>query len=390
VLSERDFLHAGPADRDADLRTRLELLGRDGAAGGTARGAVARVRRAADFFARQLRLPNAVERPDPTAAGELLAAAYPDRIARSREPGSGRYQLAGGRAAVFTGPQSLARAEFLVIPEIDAGDRDARIRLAAPLTLSDIDAVLGHLVSVRESVGWDEREQAVVARRQRVLGGLVLEDLRGNRPDPEAVRTALLAGLRGLGLAALPWTDAARDWQARASFVRAHDGHPATPWPDVGDEALLATLEDWLAPFLDGMSRRDHLARLDLLASLRAMLSWEQQRRLDELAPTHLEVPSGSRIPIDYREGPGPSLSVRLQEVFGLRETPRLCGGRVPVMMKLLSPAGRPVQVTQDLESFWARGYHDVRRELKGRYPKHSWPDDPWTAQPTRRARPRP
>jgi ATP-dependent helicase HrpB len=163
---------------------------------------------------------------------------------------------------------------------------------------------------------------------------------------------------------------------------------PAPAWPDVGDAALGATLESWLLPWLAGMTRRAHLERLDLGAALRALLTREQQRQLDELAPTHLVVPSGSRVPIDYQERP-PGLAVRLQELFGLTESPRIAGGRVPVVIKLLSPAGRPVQVTTDLRSFWDRGYHEVRRELKGRYPKHYWPEDPREAQPTRRVRPR-
>jgi ATP-dependent helicase HrpB len=172
-------------------------------------------------------------------------------------------------------------------------------------------------------------------------------------------------------------------------LARAQDAAAPAPWPDVSDAALAASLGDWLAPWLAGVTRRDHLRRVDLGGALRGLLTHAQQRRLDELAPTHLPVPSGSRIAIDYLDGPVPALAVRLQEVFGLTASPAVCGGRVPVLLKLLSPAGRPVQVTRDLASFWATGYHEVRRELKGRYPKHYWPEDPHTAEPTRRARPR-
>jgi ATP-dependent helicase HrpB len=200
----------------------------------------------------------------------------------------------------------------------------------------------------------------------------------------------MLTGIRELGLAALPWTPALRQWQARVLLCRRAAPDDPEPWPDVSDNALLDTLETWLLPWLAGVSRAAHLAGVDLAGALHALLPWVRQQRLDELAPTHLAVPSGSRIAIDYLDGAVPSLSVRLQEVFGLTDTPRIAGGRVPVLLKLLSPARRPVQVTQDLASFWNTAYHEVRRELKGRYPKHYWPENPHDAEPTRRARPRP
>jgi len=200
--------------------------------------------------------------------------------------------------------------------------------------------------------------------------------------------SALLGGIRELGLDALPWTKEARALRQRLRFVREVDTQSSRPWPDVSDNALLATLDDWLAPWLTHMSRRDHLARLDMTGIIAALLDWNQRQRLDEIAPTHLQVPSGSRIPIDYSAAP--TVAVRLQEVFGLSTTPAVGGGRVPLTLQLLSPAQRPVQVTKDLASFWARGYAEVKKELKGRYPKHYWPDDPTTAVATARARPRP
>ena len=261
--------------------------------------------------------------------------------------------------------------------------------MAAPLTAGEIDEHFGADVIDTEVVRWDSREQAVLARRQRRLGDLVLADAPLRDIDRDAVARAMLDGIRELGLDALPWTKELRSWQARVLLLRDADPGAREPWPDVGDDALKGYLDRWLSPWLDGLSRRDHLARVKLADALHALLTWDQQRRLDELAPTHLVVPSGSRISIDYLGGPAPTLSVRLQEVFGLTDTPRVAGGRVPVMMKLLSPAQRPVQVTQDLKSFWEKGYHDVKKELKGRYPKHYWPDDPHQAQPTRRVRPR-
>jgi ATP-dependent helicase HrpB len=200
----------------------------------------------------------------------------------------------------------------------------------------------------------------------------------------------MLDGIRSMGLDVLPWTAELRQWQARVLLSREAQPEATPAWPDVSDTTLLATLGSWLLPWLDGISRRTHLARLDLRAALHGLLNWQQQQRLDEFAPTHLPVPSGSRIALDYLDGPLPSLSVRLQELFGLRETPRVAEGRIGVLLKLLSPARRPVQVTRDLESFWKTAYHDVRKELKGRYPKHYWPEDPHQAEPTRRARPAP
>lgn len=391
LLGERDILRSRPGERDADLRTRLELLAREADAAGhpdADRQALRQVQRSAESFARQLGLRGTPADIDMHAAGWLLASAYPDRIARARTPGSGRYQLSNGRGAFFAEAQSLANSEFLAIADLDAGQREARIFTAAPLGLDEIEAHFGEAIQDTVRVYWEEREQAVLARRQRRLGELLLDDAAVRNPDPAQTAVAMLAGIRSMGLDALPWTAELRQWQARVLLSRAAQPDAAPPWPDVSDAALLDSLDRWLLPWLDGVSRRSHLARLDLRAALHGLLDWQQQQRLDEFAPTHLSVPSGSRIAIDYLDGPLPSLSVRLQEVFGLRETPRIAGGRIGVLLKLLSPARRPVQVTRDLQSFWQTAYHDVRKELKGRYPKHYWPEDPHQAEPTRRARP--
>jgi ATP-dependent helicase HrpB len=237
-------------------------------------------------------------------------------------------------------------------------------------------------------VAWDTRTSAVVAHRVRRLDALVLDDQPLRNVTPDALRAAMLEGIRSLGLSALPWTRDLDLWRQRVAVLRANlPPNEAAEWPDVADAALLATLEEWLAPWLDGITRKDHLSRIDLRGALHGMLDWNRQRQLDDWMPTHLNVPSGSRIAIEYAGGV-PKLSVRLQEVFGLMESPRVAKGRVPVTMELLSPARRPVQVTQDLASFWARTYQDVKKELKGRYPKHFWPDDPYSAPPTRKVRP--
>jgi ATP-dependent helicase HrpB len=399
LLTERDVARTRPGERDADLRKRLEILRGGSVVGLEAdRGGVQRARRLAQQWERQL----AGARGSEPEAGLLLAFAYPDRVGRRRGDG-GRYLLANGRGAAFAGPDALASAEFLVVADLDAGEREARIHLAAPLDRADLLAHFADDLVTTERVEWDRREQAVVAKRERRLGALVIDEAAIRDAAPERQVAAMLQGTRELGLDALPWSKPARALQARLQFLHGlatgtSSGVGAAPattasitagdWPDVSDATLLATVEDWLAPYLDGITRRDHLQRLDLAAILKSRLDYAGQQALDRLAPTHLEVPSGSRIPIDYG-GAAPSLAVRLQEMFGLTETPAVGGGRVPLTIELLSPAGRPVQVTRDLVSFWARGYPEVKKELKGRYPKHYWPEDPYQAEPTARARPR-
>jgi ATP-dependent helicase HrpB len=322
------------------------------------------------------------------ATAMLVALAYPDRIARLRAGQTGRFQLSNGRGAELPGDDSLAREEFLAIADLDVGERDARVYLAAPLTRAQIEMVVADRIAVIDNVAWDHRTETVVARREQRLGRLIIgETALDSGAYPERTVQAMLEGVRTLGIAALPWDAQTRTWQARVLFLRRLD---AGPWPDVSDAQLLAKLDEWLAPFLVGCMRREHLALVNLGGALRAQLTRQQQHQLDELAPTHLRVPSGSRIALDYtQQEESPVLAARVQELFGLSETPRIAGGRAPVTIHLLSPAGRPVQGTRDLASFWARGYQDVKKELKGRYPKHYWPEDPLTAVATRRVRPR-
>jgi ATP-dependent helicase HrpB len=328
------------------------------------------------------------DRADPDeAAGILLAWAYPDRIGRAR--GSpGRYLLANGRGAHFAEPQAMAKAEFIVAAELDGAEREARIFLAAPLSLAALEEHFGESVVVAEDISWDEREGAVRARREQRLSALTLRSSELSQPDADRMLAASLTGLAQLGLGALPWTPALRQWQARVDLMRRYAVPAPDPWPDISDGALERTLEQWAAPWLIGLTRRDHFARFDLRNALESFVSHAQRGILEREAPTHFTVPSGSTIPIDYT-GEVPSLSVRLQELFGLTQSPTVAAGKLPLLLKLLSPAGRPVQITRDLVSFWERGYHEVKKDLKGRYPKHYWPDDPYTAQATRRARPR-
>lgn len=321
---------------------------------------------------------------DIASIGLLLAFAYPDRIAKRRGAAESRYTMANGRGAHFAEAQGLAREEYIVAVDLDDRERDARILLAAPLDRADIEAHFADRLRRDESVEWIDRDQAVSAKRVLRLDSIVLEEKPSQDVSPDALRAAMLDGIRKLGIAALPWSQEARDLRSRMEFVRGLLTAAPADWPDVSDAALAASFEHWLAPWLDGITRRDHLARLDLAAALRALLTWEQQKQLEEWAPTHLTVPTGSRIRIDYLDESAPAIAVRLQEVFGLESTPRLGGGRVPVTFKLLSPAQRPVQVTRDLAGFWRGSYADVRKDMRGRYPRHYWPENPLEAQPTR------
>ncbi len=395
ILTERDCLKSRDYTRDADLRLRVDALRQPGKLPAELvvdQGARQRILQAAGVLARQL--GNAVDTHDLSTdelTGVLLAYAYPDRIglARSESQGaSARFLLSGGRGAYLQDPQVLGRTEMLVVAELDAGEREARIRLAAPITRQQVEAVRVDAIRNVERIEWDGRTGAVVARRERWLDALKLDERALTDNQPERVVQAMLTGVRDLGLDALPWTKEARALQTRIEFARTFDASGGKPWPEVNDAHLLATLEEWLAPWIDGVMRREHLAKLSLTAILHGLLDWPQQQRLEVIAPTHLDVPSGSRIPIEYTLE-GPVLAVRLQEVFGMTETPLIGGGKVPVTLHLLSPARRPVQVTRDLKSFWSRGYADVRKELKGRYPKHFWPDNPLAAEATARAKPK-
>jgi ATP-dependent helicase HrpB len=394
LLSERDPVRSDPNAADPDLRTRLDALRGHALPPGVIadRASLRRIERVAQQLERQLERQRPAGRTagnslDPTeAVGLLLAFAYPDRVGRARAGASGRYVLSGGRGAALPGPAALAGSEYIVVAALDAGDREARVQLAAPVDLELLLQHFAHLVEEADRVEWDSRAGAVAARRIRRLGELVIDDAPLRNVGPQAV-AAMLDGIRALGLGCLPWTRDLEQWRARVAFARAHDPRGASAWPDVSDQALLESLDTWLAPWLEGVTRRDHLSRLDLRGALHSLLDWDARRRLDAFAPTQLAVPSGSRITVDYASG-APTLAVRLQEVFGLNASPRVAEGRVPVTLELLSPARRPVQVTRDLESFWLRGYHEVRKELKGRYPRHYWPEDPREAVATRRVRP--
>lgn len=392
LLGERDILRGA----GADLHSRLALLAGESRAARGAQGGVQRARQLARQFQGYLKRkpsPQAVSDPEhPRWLGALLAFAYPDRIAQQRREGGAEYRLANGRAALFAEADGLMKYAWLVVADLGSrqGQREERIYLAAELEPQLFDTVLAEQVSTLEVLDWDEREGALRAERQRKVGELVLAREALTGLDAQQRSRAMLGLVRRKGLALLPWTPELRQWQARVGLLRGLElaVAGASEWPDVSDAALLATLESWLQPYLDNVTRLSHFANLDLTSILHSLLPWPLPQRLDELAPRSLAVPSGSRISLDYSEQP-PVLAVRLQELFGLAETPRIAGGRQVVKLHLLSPARRPVQVTQDLANFWRSTYAEVKKDLKGRYPKHYWPDDPLIAEPTARAKPR-
>ncbi|MGG2399124.1 ATP-dependent helicase HrpB [Pseudomonas sp. SH1-B] len=393
LLAERDILRG---QGGADLHSRLALLSGESRAGRGAQGGVQRARQLAKQFQGMIKskpITQAVSDPEHSRwLGCLLAFAYPDRIAQQRRAGGADYRLANGRAAQFGEADALMKHEWLVVADLGSrqGQREERIYLAAELEPALFSSVLAEQVQELNILDWDEREGVLRAERQRKVGELVLERQALAALDEEARGRALVGLVRRKGLELLPWTPELRQWQARVALLRELDlqAQGQSEWPDLTDAALLASLEQWLTPFLGKVNRLSHFANLDLPAILQTLLPWPLPQRLDELAPRALSVPSGSRIAIDYTENP-PVLAVRLQELFGLASTPRIAGGRLGLKLHLLSPARRPVQVTQDLASFWANTYLDVKKDLKGRYPKHYWPDDPLIAEPTARAKPR-
>ena len=314
--------------------------------------------------------------------GLLLACAYPDRIARRRH--SGGYQLANGRSASLVGEHRLGKSRWLAVAEISgiAGGRGDVIRSAAVLDESLFDTALTDQVADETVAEWNKISNRFVAESQLKVGALVLRKNALEKIPLGVKNEALIRYLQEEALKPLPWRTEHHQWCARVCLLRSVDTESA--WPDVSQEALLATLDNWLAPFLDPVSKLQDLRKLDLTQILQAQLPWALQQRLNELAPVRLSVPSGSSIAIDYLQSP-PVLAVKLQEMFGSEQTPTIADGKVALVVHLLSPAGRPLQITQDLAGFWRSSYHDVKKEMKGRYPKHPWPDNPLIATATRK-----
>jgi ATP-dependent helicase HrpB len=328
--------------------------------------------------------------PNPSPArgegggGALLASAYPDRIAMARGR-RGEFLMANGRAAALEAHDALAGAQFLAIGEIVGRAASARILIAAPLSLDDIEAVAGASIETADELIFDHASFSLRARRRRRLGALVLAEQTLAAPQDDAAALVFARGVLSLGLQRLPWTKAVKQWRDRVMFLRRAEGDA---WPDLSDDAL-ARDSAWLAPFLVGKTRLDEIGADDLAKALGAALPWDLARRLDDEAPTHFLAPTGTAAPIDYESEGGPAIALKVQELFGLKEHPSLAGGRIPLTLQLLSPAHRPIQITRDLPGFWRGSWSAVRADLRGRYPRHFWPEDPAQAAPTARAKPR-
>ncbi|MDB5647261.1 ATP-dependent helicase HrpB [Methylobacterium sp.] len=378
VLVER-----GLGGDEADVTQRVERFVRD-------RGPRATdMRRLAQGWARQAegfaRSSKAGPNVDLAEAGPLLALAYPDRVARARGR-DGEFVMVNGRAGRVDPASALARAPFLVVADITGTAAAARILAAAPITLEAIEALFGDTIAATTQVVFDKTARALRARSLRRLGALTLGERTLPVPGDRASAEILARGIGEIGPQVLPWTPALAQWRARLTFLRAAD--PAT-WPDLSDAQLTETITDWLAPEIVGRASLDAITTDDLGRALQALLPWNLRARLDAEAPTHVEVPTGSRIALDYEAGGGPVLAVRVQELFGLERHPSIAGGRIPLVLHLLSPASRPIQITRDLPGFWRGSWSAVRSEMRGRYPRHPWPEDPVAEPPTRRVKPR-
>lgn len=393
LIIEKDILKAAPgAYRDVDLEHRLNLL-RSWREDRRTDTGMARLDQQAcqqvDRISRQWlqSLPQvtpAKSGVDLTAAG-LVAMAYPDRIAKQRRLGS--FLLASGRGAWLPEDDGLAAADYLVVAQLDAGQRDGRIQLALRISEAELRQLPNLTVVSETAIIWDTEKQAVIATEEERLGAIVLTRKIVQSDDAVRTQEVMLRGIRQMGLGCLPWNKTSEQWRNRVLCLA--QWQPAAGWPDLSDAWLAAHLEEWLAPWLNGISRAEQLRKLDMLNVLKARLDWRQQQLLDELAPVQYRMPGGNNRPLHYEPGSPPVLAVRLQELFGQVDSPSVCQGQVPVMLHLLSPANRPIQVTQDLQGFWQRTYIEVKKELKGRYPKHYWPDDPLQAEPRQLSRKR-
>jgi len=384
LLGERDVLRGAAEAADTDIRLRLDLLRERDSSHSHSSALSGGMQRIRAQSARWRSLAGAGPKDyDRDAAGRVLALAYPDRVARRRSGATPRYLLRNGLEATLPAGDALSVQPFLVIGESDGKQPHARAFLVAPLSMADVEANFADQIHTQDRVEWSDEAGLVRARRERRLGAIVLAERMIDEPDREAVATAIASAERRRGLTMLPWSEGARRLRERLGCLHHHD----PSWPDVSDDALLTSLFTRLASQLGAVRSAGDLQNIDVHQALLALLSGEQHAQLERLVPTHFVAPSGSRIPIDYSEPDAPVAAVRLQEMFGCATTPSVLGGRVPLTLRLLSPAQRPVQVTRDLAGFWRTSYFEIRKDLRGRYPKHHWPDDPLVAVPTARAK---
>ena len=331
-------------------------------------------------------MPNAGRGDEQITAGAILALAYPDRIAKNRGGGAGAFLLANGRGGNVDAASTLAREPFLAVAELTGAAAASRIVLAAPITLADIEARFADRIEDRDAVTFDPGSASLRARRTRRLGAITLaEQIKQVSPDSGTAHI-LAQGIVKLGLDKLPWSKAALQFRTRVEFLRKAEGEE---WPDLTDAGLARSVAEWLEPILSDRTARGDIGADELSDAVLNLLPWALRRRLDDEAPTHFSAPTGTAVPIDFAAEQGPTVSIRVQELFGLAKHPSIAGGRVPLVLELLSPGHKPVQITRDLPGFWRGSYADVRVEMRGRYPRHPWPEDPTTAPPTRRAKPR-
>ena len=370
--------------KDVDLRHRLDEFRRDRSR--RAQDARATAKRWAQIAgAQRLRDQKTAAPAGELSVGALLALAYPGRVAKARGTPGG-FLLANGRGAVIDPASPLSREPYLAVAKISGTAAQGRIVLAAPLTAPEIEAQFADRIEEREDIAFDEASASLRARRLRRLGAIALAEHPMKLVPHDGSACVLAAGIVRLGIDRLPWTKTLRQWRDRVMFLRRTEGNE---WPDLSDAALAATAADWLAPGLVGKTALAAFSADEFTQLLQGMLPWSLRRRLEAEVPTHFQAPSGSSVPIDYGGEDGPKLAIRVQELFGLDRHPTVAAGRVPLLVELLSPAQRPVQVTRDLPGFWRGSYDAVKAEMKGRYPRHPWPDDPLAAPATRRAKAR-
>jgi ATP-dependent helicase HrpB len=362
---------------DIDLRERLNALRRDRSP---------RARDARAMAQRWAEIPPSSQGEGESSIGAVVALAYPERIAKNRGGAAGAFLLVNGRGANVDPASPLAREPFLAVAELAGTAAQGRILSAAPITLTEIEARFSDRIEAREEIAFDPASASLRGRRSRRLGAIALSD----QPMPvvanDGTAQRLADGIAGLGIGRLPWTKSLQQWRDRVMFLRASEGEE---WPDLSDAALAQTVDIWLTPVLTAKTALGDITADELNTAVRALLPWPLQRRLDAEAPTHFAAPTGSLVAIDYEAEGGPKIAIRVQELFGLDRHPAIAGGRVPLLIELLSPAHRPVQMTRDLPGFWRGSYAAVRTEMRGRYPKHPWPEDPIAAPATRRAKPR-
>ena len=355
---------------------------------GVSRAAIQAINQTATQWRRRLRL-DSPPRPDfsPRALGDVLVHAYPDRIARQHASDRYRYQLSNGRMAKLADDSALLGEPWLVVSELRFDNKDSLILRAAPVDESRLREDFAHRFIEADIVRWDDTARALLARRETRFDQILLSSKPAGKPDPAMAAQALSDAVENYGLASLPWSETLQQWRARVQSLRAW--LPEINLPNLDDVTLLATREQWLKPAFIGKTRLDSLSEVELTEALKTAFDWNTRQQIDQLAPPRITVPSGIDRAIHYEAGAPPVLAVKLQELFGLAETPRIANGKVPLTLHLLSPGGKPLQITQDLKSFWERTYPEVKKEMKGRYPRHPWPDDPWSATATHRAKPR-